>query len=50
MLQGLGIETGVDLERLVEVGRWISAALGREPGSKAGRALAAKKAATARAA
>jgi hydroxymethylglutaryl-CoA lyase len=48
MLQGLGIETGVDLERLVEVGRWISSVLGREPGSKAGRALAAKKAATVR--
>ncbi|MGH8747316.1 MAG: hydroxymethylglutaryl-CoA lyase [Burkholderiales bacterium] len=50
MLQGLGIETGIDLERLVEVGRWISEALERETGSKAGRALAAKKTATARAA
>ncbi|MGH8737572.1 MAG: hydroxymethylglutaryl-CoA lyase [Burkholderiales bacterium] len=50
MLQGLGIETGIDLEQLVEVGRWISGVLGRETGSKAGRALAAKKAATARAA
>jgi hydroxymethylglutaryl-CoA lyase len=43
MLQGLGIETGVDLERLVDIGQWISGVLGREPSSKAGRALAAKR-------
>jgi len=43
MLQGLGIETGVDLERVVEIGQWICGVLGREPGSKAGRALAARK-------
>ncbi len=43
MLQGLGIETGIDLDRLVETGAWISAYLKREPGSKAGRAIAAKK-------
>ena len=39
MLQGLGIETGIDLERLAETGRWLAALLGRETGSKAGRAL-----------
>jgi hydroxymethylglutaryl-CoA lyase len=43
MLQGLGIDTGIDLDRLVETGAWISAFLKREPGSKAGRAIAAKK-------
>ena len=43
MLHGLGIETGIDLEKLVETGAWISAYLKREPGSKAGRAIAAKK-------
>jgi hydroxymethylglutaryl-CoA lyase len=43
MLQGLGIETGVDLERLVDIGQWISGVLGREPSSKAGRAIAAKR-------
>jgi hydroxymethylglutaryl-CoA lyase len=43
MLQGLGIDTGIDLDRLVETGVWISAFLKREPGSKAGRAIAAKK-------
>jgi len=37
MLQGLGLETGVDLDALVEAGRWISAKLGREPASKLGR-------------
>jgi hydroxymethylglutaryl-CoA lyase len=43
MLQGLGIETGVNLDKVVETGAWISAFLKREPGSKAGRAIAAKK-------
>jgi hydroxymethylglutaryl-CoA lyase len=45
MLQGLGIETGVDLDKLVEIGAWISAVLQRSPGSKAGRAIAARKSA-----
>ena len=45
MLEGLGIETGVDLARVVDIGVWISAVLKREPGSKAGRAIAAKRAA-----
>jgi hydroxymethylglutaryl-CoA lyase len=43
MLHGLGIETGVDLERLVDIGQWICGVLGREPSSKAGRAIAAKR-------
>jgi isopropylmalate/homocitrate/citramalate synthase len=43
MLDGLGIETGVDLESLVETGAWISERLGRAPGSKAAQALAAKR-------
>ena len=34
LLQGLGIETGVDLPRLVAAGRWICARLGREPRSR----------------
>ncbi|MGO4221833.1 hydroxymethylglutaryl-CoA lyase [Lysobacter sp. TAF61] len=41
MLHGLGIETGVDLPALAETGRWLAALLGRETGSKAGKALAA---------
>ena len=44
LLHGLGIETGVDLERLVGIGQWICGVLGREPSTKAGRAIAAKKA------
>ena len=41
MLHGLGIDTGVDLPRLAETGRWLAGLLGRETGSKAGRALSA---------
>jgi hydroxymethylglutaryl-CoA lyase len=44
MLHGLGIKTGVDLERLVEVGEWISGVLKRPSSSKAGKAISAKKA------
>jgi hydroxymethylglutaryl-CoA lyase len=44
MLTGLGIDTDVDLGRLAAAGRFISQALGREPVSKAARALAAKAA------
>ena len=44
MLQGLQLETGVDLDALVDTGQWISGILGREPVSKANRALTAKKA------
>jgi hydroxymethylglutaryl-CoA lyase len=43
MLNGLGVRTGIDLERLVDIGVWISGILGREPASRAGRALAAKR-------
>src|SRR5512139_978101 len=39
MLHGLGIETGIDLAKLREAGRFISAHLGRPTGSRAGRAL-----------
>jgi hydroxymethylglutaryl-CoA lyase len=38
MLQGLDLDTGVDLDALVETGRWISGILGREPGSKVNKA------------
>ncbi len=38
MLQGMGIETGVDLDKLIEAGRFISAKLGRETQSKVARA------------
>ncbi len=45
MLQGLGIETGVDLGKLAAAGRFISEVLGREPASRVARALKAKAAA-----
>lgn len=44
MMHGLGIETGIDLDKLVETGVWISAILRRESGSRSGRAISAKKA------
>jgi hydroxymethylglutaryl-CoA lyase len=44
LLSGLGIRTGVDLQKLAAAGRFISAELGREPASKVARALAAKAA------
>jgi len=43
MLNGLGLRTGVDLDKLVDIGAWICGVLGREPSSKAARAIAAKK-------
>jgi len=42
MLNGLGIETGVDLAKLCEAGRFISQALGRVPASKVSQALSAQ--------
>jgi hydroxymethylglutaryl-CoA lyase len=38
MLDGLGIETGVDLAAVIEAGRFISTHLGRPSGSKVNRA------------
>jgi len=37
MLNGMGIETGVDMAKLLEAGRFISEALARQPESKLGR-------------
>lgn len=42
MLNGLGLRTGVDLDKLAAAGRYISGVLGRPPASKAAQALAAK--------
>ncbi|MPY71276.1 MAG: hydroxymethylglutaryl-CoA lyase [Alphaproteobacteria bacterium] len=41
MLNGLGIETGVDLDALAAAGRFACDRLGRDPASKVSRALAA---------
>ena len=44
MLNGMGIETGVDMDKLLEAGRFISDFLGREPVSRAATALLRKQA------
>jgi hydroxymethylglutaryl-CoA lyase len=41
MLHGLGIRTGVDLDALVDTGRWLADLLGRTTSSKVTRARAA---------
>ncbi|HLF24449.1 MAG TPA: hydroxymethylglutaryl-CoA lyase [Burkholderiales bacterium] len=43
MLQGLGIETGVDLDKLVDAGEFICAALDRRTTSNVARAILAKR-------
>ncbi len=43
LLNGLGADTGVDLDALVDCGAWISAQLGRDNGSRVGRAVIAKR-------
>ncbi len=47
LLDGMGIETGIDLARLVDAGAFISGVLGRAPVSRAGKALLAKREAVA---
>jgi hydroxymethylglutaryl-CoA lyase len=39
MMNGLGLRTGVDLAKLVGIGRWICRILGREPSSKVNKAF-----------
>ena len=43
MLDGMGIETGIDLDALVDAGAFISRVLGRAPVSRAGKALLARR-------
>ena len=44
MLQGMGIETGIDLDKLIDAGAYISDFLGRKPNSRAANALLTKRA------
>ena len=44
MLNGLGIETGIDIDKLVDAAAFISGVLGRKPVSRSGNALLAKRA------
>ncbi|MBV8441738.1 MAG: hydroxymethylglutaryl-CoA lyase [Hyphomicrobiales bacterium] len=41
LLHGLGIETGIELARLVQTGQWISGVLGRRAATRAGNAISA---------
>lgn len=43
MLRGMGIDTGIDLDKLVDAGAFISGVLGRAPASRAGKALLSKR-------
>jgi len=43
MMQGMGIETGIDLDRLIDAGVFISEALGRKPNSLVSRAVLNKR-------
>ena len=47
LLHGLGIDTGVDLDQVVDAGQFICGVLGRQPGSKVALATLAKRAARA---
>jgi len=38
MLEGIGMQTGIQLDKLIDTGRWLSQLLGRETGSKVNRA------------
>lgn len=44
LLQGLGIDTGIDLDQLVDAGQFISEVLQRKPNSRVATALLAKRA------
>lgn len=43
MLDGLGIETGIEMDRLVDAAAYISAVLGRKPVSRVANAILAKR-------
>ena len=44
MLHGMGLDTGIDLDALVDTAAWISTQLDRAPQSRVARALLAKRA------
>jgi hydroxymethylglutaryl-CoA lyase len=43
MLHGMGIETGIDLDKLIDAGKYISDYLGRKPNSRAATAVLNKR-------
>ncbi|MBV8469424.1 MAG: hydroxymethylglutaryl-CoA lyase [Burkholderiaceae bacterium] len=44
LLQGMGIETGIDLDQVIDAGQYISAFLGRKPNSRVATAVLNKRA------
>ena len=44
LMNGLGIQTGIDIDMVVDAGQFISQHLGRKAASRAGNAIAAKRA------
>jgi hydroxymethylglutaryl-CoA lyase len=44
MLHGMGIETGIDLDQLIDAGVYINEALGREPNSRVSKAIRTRRA------
>jgi hydroxymethylglutaryl-CoA lyase len=44
LLHGMGIDTGIDLDKLIDAGQYISAQLGRKTQSRAATALLNKRA------
>jgi hydroxymethylglutaryl-CoA lyase len=44
MLHGMDIETGIDLDQLIDAGVYINEALGREPNSRVSKAIRTKRA------
>ena len=44
LLHGMGIETGIDLDQLIDAGAYISDFLGRKPNSRAAMAILNKRA------
>ena len=44
MLHGMGIETGIDLDKLIDAGKFISDFLGRKPNSRVAQAMLNKRA------
>jgi len=44
MLKGMGMDTGIDLDKLIDAGNYISQKLGRKTLSRVGTAISAAKA------
>uniref|UniRef100_UPI0030F9699C hydroxymethylglutaryl-CoA lyase n=1 Tax=uncultured Acidovorax sp. TaxID=158751 RepID=UPI0030F9699C len=43
MLHGMGIETGIDLDKLIDAGKFVSDFLGRKPNSRVSTAILSKR-------